>query len=125
LGRPVAQTIVDRKLPEREGQIVLPRGALGRKFARISASTTTPLIDLQLANGSNGGPAGHRDATLEQIRESLRAFSETRYGRNNHVDATTLQAALVNGIGVIRRLRVKRFWSSGRTSTSATPHVGA
>src|SRR5439155_14290104 len=37
LGRPVAQTIVDRKVPERLGQIVLPTGTWHRKRVLVSA----------------------------------------------------------------------------------------
>jgi hypothetical protein len=127
LGRPVAQTIVDRRGPERVGQIVLPRGALGRKFALLSASTTTSLMDLQLANGHDGTGSGRRDATLEQIRSSVRAFSETRYSRTDHLDAGELETALVNGMSGIRRLRLKKLWfaRSGRTPASSTAGLGA
>jgi hypothetical protein len=84
------------------------------------------VIDLHVANGHNGGGSARPDATLELIRASLSAFSETRYSRTDRLDTATLDTALVNGMGGIRRLRLKKLWfaPSGRPST-ASPSFGA
>jgi hypothetical protein len=115
LGRPVAQTIVDRTTKERPGQIVLPKSVLGRKRAVVSASTTTNLIDRQLASQNGGHATGRQDATLDDIRESLRTFSEARYGRNGHLDRTALDKAIARGTSAVRRLRLRKLWRAPST----------
>jgi hypothetical protein len=111
LGKPVAQPLVERGTPERVGQVMMPRGLWRRKQALLSASTTAPRIERELAR-ADGGRA---DPTLEQLRESLRAFSEARYSRDGRVDGAALEGALVRGMAAIRRLRLKRLWRGPST----------
>jgi hypothetical protein len=128
LGRPLAQSVVDRDVPEREGQLALRKGLLGRKRALVSAATTVDTISRQIGQPAEPGVAasdvasafrrtgvvsafrGTNLAALEDLRESLRVFEAARYSRNQDFDAIALDAALERGTDAIRRLRVFRLW---------------
>ena len=106
LDRPVAQAMVDMNVPGREGQLALRTGM--RRRALVSAPTTAEAIARQLGNGTGPGPRAQ--ATLEEIRDSLRVFNAARYSRNDHLDTTALDTTLENGTGAIRRLRATTLW---------------
>jgi hypothetical protein len=106
LGRPLAQTVVDRNVPRQDGQIVLRKGMLRR--ALISAPTTGDSFAIQLATGNRPGPRAR--AVIEQLQESLQTFSAACYGRADHLDATALDSSLDNGMRAIQRLRFMKRW---------------
>ncbi len=108
LDRPVAQALVDRRVPGREGQLVVRKGVLRPKRALLSAPTTAEAIVKQLGNGNELGPRAQ--AMLEEIRDSLRVFNAARYCRNGHLDATALDTTLESGTSAIRRLRFMKLW---------------
>ena len=108
LGRPIAQTVVNGDVPEREGQLVLRKGRLRPKRMMVSAPTTTAAIAAQLAGGS--GPDPRATAVLEGIRDSLRVFSAARYGRNGQLERDGFDTALDRGANAIRELYVMKLW---------------
>jgi hypothetical protein len=122
-GRPVAQTLVDPGVPVREGQVALRLGLLRRKHAMISASTTAS--DL---NGAPGRSHGRRAAAvgpaLEDIRDSLRIFSEARYRPDARVDGATLDEAFGRVASAIRRLRVTTLWPNRMADAVAGAAAG-
>ena len=124
LGRPLAQTVVDRHVPGREGQLVLPKGMLRQERALISSRTTAGAMASQLANGDGQGPDARAQATLEDIRDSLHVFNAARYGRNGDLDAGALDIALDNGTSAIRRLRFTKLWPMRTAGTLAKSAAG-
>jgi hypothetical protein len=107
---PVAQTLVNVNVPEREGQLALRRGILRPKRALISAPTTAAAIAVRLASGNGSRPDARAQAVLEEIQGALRVFGAARYGRNGHLDGRALDTALEDGARAIRRLRVMKLW---------------
>jgi hypothetical protein len=84
--------------------MALKRGILRPKTTLISAATTPDAIARELADA-----AGHSDgrrADLEALHGALSTFTAARYGRSDQLDHTALDAALDNGAGAIRRLRI-------------------
>jgi len=122
LERPLTQTVVDRHVPGREGQLVLRKGILRPRRALVSASTTAEAITRQLTDSDGRGPNLRTRTMLEEIRDALLVFTVARYGRNGHVDTTALDRALDNGSIALRRLRLARLWPM-RTSGVLTKSV--
>lgn len=110
LGRPVAQELVDMRVPGREGQLALRKGILRPKRALISAPTTAAALARELANGNGRQSDARTHAMLEEILDSLRVFDTARYSRNGQLDAAALDTALEQGTRAIRRLRVTKLW---------------
>jgi hypothetical protein len=110
LGRTVAQSVVDTETPAREGQVLLQRGIIRSRRAMISAATSPESIERRLATTVTGRRASALTATLEQLREPLRVFSSTRYGRREELNTAALDAALENGEKAIRRMRLMSLW---------------
>jgi hypothetical protein len=110
LGRTVAQSVVDTDTPAREGQVLLQRGIIRSRRAMISAATSPESIERTLATTGTGRRASALAATLEQLREPLRVFSSTRYGRREELNTAALDAALENGEKAIRRMRLMSVW---------------
>ena len=110
LGRPVAQTPVDQDAPVQDGQLAVQRGLLRPKCTLISAPTTAATIAGHVANGGGQPAASSREAILEDILDSLRAFDAERYSRNGHAEAATLDTALDRGADAVQRLRVATRW---------------
>lgn len=108
LGRRVAQTMVDRDVEGRTGQLKVRKGILSRKRALVSASTTADAISRQLANGM--APAPRTRMALGEIRESLHVFNAAHYRRNGQLDITALDAALDHGETALRRVRLSTRW---------------
>jgi hypothetical protein len=108
LGRRVAQTMVDRDVEGRTGQLKVRKRILSRKRALVSASTTADAIARQLANGM--APAPRTRMALGEIRESLLVFNAAHYRRNGHLDVTALDAALEHGETALRRVRFSTRW---------------
>lgn len=107
LGRPVAQTQVDRATPVREGQVVVRTGLVRRRKAAVSAPTTPLTIAKALENGHRPSPATR--AALEQLRGSLEAFGSAGYGRQPELDLLALNTALEQGTGAVKQLRWRRM----------------
>jgi hypothetical protein len=107
LGRPVAQTHVDRSTPEREGQVVVRTGVVRRRRAAVSAPTTPRAITTALDNGHRPSPATR--AALEQLRGSLEALGSAGYGRQTDLDLLTLNTALEQGTDAVKQLRWRRL----------------
>jgi hypothetical protein len=124
LDQPVAQSVVDRQVPGREGQLVLRKGLLRRRRALVSASTTADAITRELINGNGAGPSPSKKATLEEIRDSLLVFNAARYGRNGHFETAELDRALDNGASALRRLRLAKLWPGRSTGASTNPKLG-
>jgi len=108
LGRPIAQTVVDDDVPEREGQLVLRKGRLRPKRTMVSAPTTVAAVAAELATG--GGQDPRATAVLEGIRDSLNVFSAARYGRSGQLQRDGFDAALDRGASAIRGLYVMKLW---------------
>ena len=102
LGRPVAQTSIDRAAPEREGQVVVRRGFVRRRQAAVSAATTPQVIAKALENGHRPGAASR--AALEQLRGSLETLGNAGYGRQSELDLLTLNTALEQGTDAVKQL---------------------
>ena len=118
LGRPVAQTLVDKHVVATEGQIGIAKGTFGQQRALVSAPTTVNLIDRHLTSGNgSGGPVVRPEAALEQIRESIRVFNAAHYGRNASPDRSALDAALGAGTRAVRGLRLRRLWPERPAAT--------
>lgn len=110
LDRPVAQPVVDRHVPGREGQLPLRKGIWRPKRALVSASVTAEVIDSQLAGSNGKGLGPRRQAILEEIRNSLRVFGTARYSPNSHLDRAALDTALDKGASAVQRLRMTKLW---------------
>ena len=108
LGRPIAQTVVDDGVAEREGQLVLRKGRLRPKRMMVSAPTTAAAVAVELATGRGPGPRAA--AVLEGIRDSLDVFTAARYGRNGQLQRDGFDAALDRGASAIRELYVMTLW---------------
>ena len=117
LGRPVAQTLVDKTSPERQGQIGSAEGHLPRKRALVSAPTTVNLIDRHLTSGNGSRRRRAPSLALAEIREALRVFNTARYGRTHEADRAALDSALRAGTRAIRRLRLTQLWPQRRATT--------
>ena len=121
LGRRVAQTMVDRDVEGRTGQLKVRKGILSRKRALVSASTTADAISRQLANGM--APAPRTRTALGEIRESLLVFNAAHYKRNGQLDIAALDAALDHGETALRRVRFSARWPV-RTADALVRSVG-
>jgi hypothetical protein len=107
LGRPVAQTPIDRSTPERDGQVVVRRGLVRRRQAAVSAATTPQVIAKALENGHR--PAAATRAALEQLRGSLETLGSAGYGRQSDLDLLTLNTALEQGTDAVKQLRWRKL----------------
>jgi hypothetical protein len=108
MGRRLAQSIVAGDAVEREGQVSVRTGLIRRRRTLLSASTTAKVMTAGLGNGR--GPRPWARTSLESILEALRVLSTTAYGRNGHVDQTSLDTALDDSIRAVRRLRLGSLW---------------
>jgi len=122
LGRRVAQTVVDRDVEGRTGQIKVRKGKLSRRRTLVSAPTTADAIARQLANGAAPGPRTRM--ALDEIRESLIVFNAAHYRRNGQLDVTSLDAALDQGETALRRMRFSARWPV-RTADALAKSVGS
>jgi len=111
LGRPVAQTPIDRSTPEREGQVIVRRGLVRRRQAAVSAATTPHVIVKALENGHR--PAAPTRAALEQLRGSLETLGNAGYGRQSELDLLTLNTALEHGTDAVKQLRWRKLMRVG------------
>lgn len=110
IGRPVAQTLVDTDVPTREGQLTLRTGIFRRKRILLSAPITSPSFERHRANGNGQASSARSQAMLDELHESLRAFSAVRYGRNGNFEPAALDRALEDGRTALRRLRLAKLW---------------
>lgn len=106
-GRQVAQVVVDSREEGREGQLALGKGLLRRRRVLVSAAATPDPFTKPLAGHA---PSANTQAMIEEIKESIRALSIARYGRDVRLDFAALDAALDNAVGAIRRLRFAKLW---------------
>jgi hypothetical protein len=121
LGRRVAQTVVDRDVEGRTGQLKVRKGRLSRKRTLVSAPTTADAIARHLANGT--APESRIRMALGDIRESLLVFNAAHYRRNGQLDVTALDAALDHGEAALRRMRFSTRWPV-RTADALVKSVG-
>jgi hypothetical protein len=119
LATPVAQEVVDRKQPVREGQLMVRAGILGTKRAMVSAPLTPASIDGLLAGPGRMRLTSRLAAALEQIRDALRVFDAARYKRDGALDLAALDVALDSGAAEIRRLRSANVWWGLRATRTA------
>ena len=110
IGRSVAQALVNTNVPAREGQLTVRKGILRRKYLLVSTPITSDAIERYRVNGNGQVPNGRTQAVIEDFRESLRALSAVRYGRNGTVDVEALDLALENGRTALRWLRLAKLW---------------
>lgn len=110
IGRPVAQTLVDLKVPMREGQLTVRTGIVRRKRILLSAPITSAAFERYRVNGNGEAPTGRSQTMLDELHESLLAFSAVRYGRNGSVEPAALDRALEDGRTALRRLRLAKLW---------------
>jgi len=120
LKQPVAQTLVARDVPTRDGQIVLRHGLLRQRHALVSASITADAIDRLRAAGNGNRPADVSQDALDQIRQALIALNAVRYGRVGSVDVQALDRTLDDGCNALRRLRLAHLWPARAVSALAT-----
>lgn len=120
LGARVMQNSVARGTAEREGQLAVRTGWLGRERAMLSAPTTSHRIEAALQNGHM--PSPRRRVPLEQIGGSLHVLSSAAYGRPQAPDAGTLDSALTEGIEAVKRLHAGARWPV-RTMEAVTRSV--
>jgi hypothetical protein len=120
LGRQVMQSVVNRRTVERDGQLAIRTGWLGRGRAIVSAPTTAWVIASSLENGH--APGARARASLEQISGSLHVFNAAAYGRDKPEDSSTLDSALGEGIEAVRRLHAGARWPM-RTVEAVTRSV--
>ncbi len=111
LGRPVAQTPVDRAAPESEGQVIVRRGLVRRRQAAVSAATTPQVIAKALENGHR--PTAATRTALEQLRGSLETLGSAGYGRQSELDLLTLNTALEQGTDAVKQLRWRKLMRMG------------
>jgi hypothetical protein len=109
LGETVAQSPAERDAPVHEGQVPLRTGVIRVRRILISAATSPETIERALANPVVGRRAGGA-AALSDLHRVLCVFSTTRYGRNAVLDTASLETALDDGTGAIRRLRWMNAW---------------
>jgi hypothetical protein len=113
LDRRVAQAVVDSAPDvDRDGQLTIRTGWIGRKRAVLSAPITSKTIAAAIGSGNGNGRRGGaaRQATLQELAEALRVFSAARYGRGEHTDQEALNAALDDGTRAVKRLRTGAMW---------------
>jgi len=110
LEQPLAQTLVARDTPPRDGQLALRHGLLRRRHALVSASITADAIDRVRAAANGGAPTGARRDIVDPIREALTALNAVRYGRTGEIDVEDLTRTVDNGSKALRRLRTTQWW---------------
>jgi len=110
LEQPLAQTLVARDTPPRDGQLALRHGLLRRRHALVSASITADAIDRVRAAANGGPPTGARRDIVDPIREALTALNAVRYGRTGEIDVEDLTRTVDNGSKALRRLRTTQWW---------------
>ena len=125
LGKPVAQKVVDKAAPEREGQVILKNGHFRPKRTALSAPTTAAAIATELSNGSGGRRAPDTEAALERLQDSLRILSAARYGRNGHIERDQLDTAFDEGASAIRQLYAKERWPQRAVGALKGQRAGA
>ncbi len=119
LGKPVAQSIVANHVTAHDGQLSLRKGLLGKRRALVSNATTPGTIAKSLKAG-NGRPINAKtEAMLKELEESLAVLSAARYSRDGKLESGRLNAALDNGISVLKQLRTAAMWPM-RTVKSIT-----
>ena len=119
LGRPVAQSIVDKKAQAHEGQLALRKGFLKPRRSLVSNATTAGTIARSLAAVNGRGPDARTEAILKDLEESLKILSVARYSRDGRLDSSALNTAFENGVSAIRKLRAANRWPL-RTMRSVT-----
>jgi hypothetical protein len=104
LGRPMSQTAVAEHTTEREGQLLVQQGTLRRRWAMLSAASTTATIDRALAE-DRSVPARTR-TSLETLRNAMQLLNTAGYGRPGGFDTPALDRALDESIDAIKQLRL-------------------
>jgi hypothetical protein len=126
LAHPIGQREVEADAKPSEGQIIVSRGIRGRKVV-LSSAVTPRNVD-----GATAPPLWHG------ISQSLSVFTAARYsrpstssgrpepveGRNGGLDGTALDAALADGEGLIKRLRLSQWRRIGRSRPRAASETG-
>jgi hypothetical protein len=108
--RPATQRRFDDETPESpEGALRLePRWAANGDGVLISGSVTPQTIARELKNLSRRSEAGRR--RLEQLQDTLAAFTRVRYAGASAIDETELDGTFSAGEEVLRRLAVEHSW---------------
>jgi len=119
LGRTVAQVAVDPEAPLREGQVLVKTGVFRPAHMAVSAPTGERAVDRARETGGARRPVS--STRLEQIGESLRAFSTVRYSRNETLDTTALDAALERAEQAVSGLRLRSWWPARAAGGVAKP----
>jgi hypothetical protein len=121
VGKQVAQNVVTRNAPERDGQVVVSTGWPKRKRVLLSAATTAMTITRELDNGL--GADARTRSSAESIAQAIGVLSAAAYGRTSPSDNAALDAALDDSTEAVRRLRAGTQWPR-RTAAALRAFVG-
>jgi hypothetical protein len=115
LARPVGQRVAGGGESRREGEVPAALGinALTGRRIMLSASATPAML------ASTDGRAASE--AQEAVGRALGVFSAARYGSGSTLDEAALNAALEEGQGAVRRLRISHAARIGRPARRATP----
>ncbi len=104
IGRPVSQRPADAAATETEGRVLVSGG-----FRRPGRVLSSPLTAFDLSRVS-GAAAPERQATLDQLREALSAFSEPQYRRDAAIDQGALDRALSSTLDAATKVKSEHSW---------------
>jgi hypothetical protein len=121
VGKQVAQNVVTRNAPERDGQVVVSTRWPKRKRVLLSAATTAMTITRELDNGL--GADARTRSSAESIAQAIGVLSAAGYGRTSPSDNAALDAALDDSTEAVRRLRAGTQWPR-RTAAALRAFVG-
>jgi hypothetical protein len=121
VGKQVAQNVVTKEAPERDGQLTVSMGWPKRKRVLLSAATTSTTITRELDNGLRANARTRSSA--ESIAQAIGVLSAAAYGRTSPSDNGALDAALDESTEAVRRLRAGTMWPR-RTAAALRAYVG-
>jgi hypothetical protein len=110
LDRTVAERTADPDAEPGDGQVLVTRRA-GRR--RVTRGVSSPVTAAELARAADRLPAAASPArrqAIEELRDTLAALTEARYGRTSELDRTALDRALERALARARQLRAERRW---------------
>jgi hypothetical protein len=103
LGRPVSQRIAGSASSNGAGRIVSTPAFRG-KARTLSSSITAG----DLAKGTATDP--RLQQPVDELRDSITAFSQAQYGRSTEIDQSALDAALSSAVSAAGRVKAQHSW---------------
>jgi hypothetical protein len=103
LGRPVSQLIAGAATSNGAGRILSAPGFRGKARTLSSSVTAGDLVTRT--------PSDPRlQQSVDELRESMGAFSQAQYGRATTIDQSALDAALSSAISAAGRVKAEHSW---------------